>query len=233
MQTKTVEPGTHSGIARYFGLIFFFEALTALSVVFSEQLYAGQISYIFAILAIIAASLAVALCVPAAMAVVVPENAFAFGQFATLVLAVGAIVASAMFGAPRLVAAPDLPYVDPSLRRQILAAVAAATGVLALAAAVRMTRRMKGRNGAFILLAGLSLALAFGVLWARLEPVCKRALGEPWPSNCLLPSTFDHNFMLVVVTMLANVLAAEGVLRLMAAGQGEEGYVEIPTVIET
>lgn len=97
-----------------------------------------------------------------------------------------------------------------------------------------MLRQLKGRNGAFILLAGLALIVLFGLLWVKLEPLCKqKAVGDAWPKACPMPSTFDHNFMITVLAMLSNVLAAEGVLRLMAAGSGVEGYVEIVPIIHT
>lgn len=93
---------------------------------------------------------------------------------------------------------------------------------------------MKGKNGAFILLAGLALIVAFGVLWGRLEPICQVENREQeWPDNCPVPEMFDHNFMIAALMMFANVLMAEGVLRLMAAGSGVEGYVEIIPIIQT
>lgn len=234
MQTKSVEPGAHSGIARYFGLIFLFQALSALFTVLSEQFYKGFFSFYFAVFAVIMTTLAVILCVPAAVAVAVPEPNQTAVQAVAFVAAALAIVCSAIFIGPVLAAVLDVPYVDRTLRRDLLAAMAAAMAVLGVAAAVRMVRRMKGRNGALILMAGLALAVSFGAFWLWLEPRCRQmVLNQDWPESCPLSRSFDHNFFIVVFLMVANVLAAEGVLRLMAAGSGVEGYVEIIPIIPT
>lgn len=234
MQTKSVEPGTHSGVARYFGMVFLFQALASLFLVLAEQFYEGYLSLYLAILAVVSILIAVSLCVPAATAVAVPEPNNACLQATTFVACVVVLLLSTFVLSARLVAAPDIPYINVALRRELLGAIAGAILVLAAAATIRMLRQLKGRNGAFILLAGLALTAAFGILWARLEPLCKQeSAADPWPPSCPMPATFDHNFMIAVLVMVANVLAAEGVLRLMAAGSGVEGYVEIIPIIRS
>jgi hypothetical protein len=47
-------------------------------------------------------------------------------------------------------------------------------------------------------------------------------------SSCPLPLRVDHNALLIFLLLCSNMLGAEGSLRLMAAGNGMEGYLEIP-----
>lgn len=228
MQTKSVEPGTHSGVARYFGLVFLFQALASLFLALGEQLYKGYFSLYFSVMAAICIVIAVCFCVPAATAVAVPEPNNQCLQATVFIASVVVILLTTFAVSGHLNAAPDIPYLNLFLRRELLGAIGGAFLVLAAASTIRMLRQLKGGKGAFILLAGLALIAAFGILWARLEPLCKqKAAGEPWPPACPMPATFDHNFMIAVLIMIANVLAAEGILRLMAAGSGVVGYVEI------
>lgn len=234
MQTKSVEPGAHSGIARYFGLMFLFQALASLFAVLSEQFFGGFVSFYFAVFAVIMTALAVCLCVPAAVAVAIPEPNQTAIQAVVFVAAVIGIVCTALFVGPSLAAAPDVPYIDSTLRRELLAAITGGMALLGVAAVVRIIRKMKGRNGAVILLTGLTIAVVSGIFWSWLEPRCKQiAADDAWGQECPLSRTFDHNFFLTIFMIAANVLAAEGVLRLMAAGSGVEGYVEIIPVIQT
>jgi hypothetical protein len=46
--------------------------------------------------------------------------------------------------------------------------------------------------------------------------------------SCPLPLRVDHNALLIFLLLCSNMLGAEGSLRLMAAGNGMEGYLEIP-----
>lgn len=228
MQTKSVEPGAHSGIARYFGLVFLFQALASLCTAFSEQLYDNIFSLYFAVLAIVLVLLAVAVSIPAAVAVAVPEPNRTIAQAFIFVLSLVAIICTTLLMGPNVESVPEIPYVAKSIRADVLAATVAASFVMAAAAVIRMVRNMKGRNGAFILLAGLILAATFGVMWIYVEPICRRTEPEnPWPTDCPMSSRFDHNTAMTVFIMISNILAAEGVLRLMAAGSGLEHYVDI------
>lgn len=234
MQTKSVEPGTHSGVARYFGLVFLFQALAALFLALAEQMYNGSFSLYAAIMSSICLVITVCFCIPAATAVAVPEPQNQCLRATTFIASVCTLLLTTFVLSKKLIAAPDIPFVNSMLRRELLGAIIGALLVLVAASAIRMLRQLKGRNGAFILLAGLALIVVFGLLWAKLEPLCKQeAFGDGWPKACPMPSTFDHNFMITALAMLSNVLAAEGVLRLMAAGSGVEGYVEIVPIIHT
>lgn len=232
MQTKNVEPGTHSGVARYFGMVFLFQALACLFLVFAEQLYQGYFSVYFSILAVTATIIAVSFCVPAAAVVAAPEPNTQCLQVTAFVSAVAIILLSTFAFSSHFVAAPDIPNINALLRHELLGAVIGAIVVLVIASVVRMLRQLKGRNGALILLAGLSLILIFGFLWARFEPLCKQTqIDQPFPQTCPMPAAFDHNSMIATMFLLSNILTAEGVLRLMAAGSGIEGYAEIFRVI--
>lgn len=56
---------------------------------------------------------------------------------------------------------------------------------------------------------------------------CRLMLGV-YPSTCPFPRVFDHNAVAVTGLLVVAALAAEAALRLMAAGNGARGYVEIP-----
>lgn len=74
----------------------------------------------------------------------------------------------------------------------------------------------------------LASILAVIVVWIRWEPRCRIVEGEEgWRKSCPLPRFFDHNSVVMGVVVVAGVGVAEGVLRLMAAGSGAEGYVAI------
>lgn len=49
-----------------------------------------------------------------------------------------------------------------------------------------------------------------------------------YPNTCPFPHVFDHNAVAVTGLLVVAALAAEAALRLMAAGNGARGYVEIP-----
>lgn len=215
--------------------MFLFQAFAALFTALSEQTYAGPVSYYFAILSIAMTVLAVAVTIPASVSVAIPEPNRVIVHALAYSLSIIAIIATSLKMGPVLQAGPDVPYVDGTLQREVLVALAASITVLSAASVVRLVRPLKGRNGALILVASLTLVLAFGYLWSWLEPLCRMEDdGKGLPADqCPLPKSFDHNCLIGIIIMTANVLAAEGVLRLMAAGSGVEGYVEIIPVIQT
>lgn len=228
MQTKSIEPGAHSGIARYFGLVFLFQAFVALCTALSEQLYDGLFSFYFAVLSIAFMLLAVAVSIPAAVAVAVPEPNQTIPQAFVFVISLAGIICSTLLIGPNLKAMLEVPFVARSINADALAAMGGAFVMMSLAAAIRLFRKMKGRNGAFILLVGMALASSFGMFWVWLEPMCRRADPEKaWPESCPVSGGFDHNTIMTVFVLVSNILAAEGVLRLMAAGSGLEHYVDI------
>jgi hypothetical protein len=232
LQTKNQEPGTHDGVAHSFGLVFLFQALSALFLVFSEQLYEGYFSLYCSILCVVFTFFAVIFCIPAAAHVAVPDGQRHGVKTATMLAGGALIVLCTIALAPKFDAGPDIPYMTLFLRRAVLGGILGSLLVLLLASFARLIRQLKGRNGAFILFAGLSLVLAFGVVWLHYEPLCVQQGRKPsdWPASCPLPREFDHNVLFTLVLVVANVLSAEGVLRLMAAGNGAEGYTEIITV---
>jgi hypothetical protein len=232
LQTKNQEPGTHDGVAHSFGLVFLFQALSALFLVFSEQLYEGYFSLYCSILCVVFTFFAVIFCIPAASNVAVPDGQRQAVKTGAVIASGTLIVLCIVVLSPKFDAGPDIPYMTLFLRKAVLGGILGSLLVLVAASLVRLMRQLKGRNGAFILFAGLSLVLAFGVVWMRYEPLCAQegpAVSD-WPASCPLPREFDHNVLFTLVLVVANVLSAEGVLRLMAAGTGAEGYTEIITV---
>lgn len=61
----------------------------------------------------------------------------------------------------------------------------------------------------------------------RLHSRCRLLMGV-YPDTCPFPRAFDHNAVAVMGLLVVAALAAEAALRLMAAGHGARGYVEIP-----
>lgn len=232
MQTKSVEPDSHFGIARFFGMVFLFQALYAFFLALSEQFYDGYFSLYCSILAAISIVIAIGFTIPAAAAVAIPESNSWWLQATIFIFGTLIILLSTFNLSSRIIAAPEFPYINLSLRRKLLGAMIGGLIILSLAALIRMVRHLKGKNGAYILLASIILTALSGFLWTLIEPIChQNEVTDPWPKTCPLSSTYDHNFAMASIVMISNVLAAEGVLRLMAVGSAVEGFTYIPTVI--
>jgi len=116
MHSQNAEPLLHPGVARHFGLLFLFQAASALLMVVAEQTYPSAVSEAFALLTIVTISCAVCMSIPAALVVAFPEGsesptaskrATAAAAF-TLVLVLCVL---ALPGESRAVL--DLPYVPP------------------------------------------------------------------------------------------------------------------------
>lgn len=229
MQTKSAEPAAHTGITKHFGMVFVFQAFGALFLAMSEQLYEGYFSLYLSIMAVICIVLAVMFCVPAAADVAIPESDNVVSKRAWTSLFAIIVVFTTFVLSTGLKAGPDVPYLTLFLRKELLGAITGALLVLSIASLVRMIRGLQGGNGAFILLAGLTLVLVFGQVWTRFDPLCAMDDDDTvtWPKKCPLPRNFDHNVVFTILLIVANVLAAEGVLRLMAAGSGGSSYYEI------
>lgn len=233
MHSQTFEPTLHPGVARHFGLLFLFQAASALLMVVAEQTYPSGVSKTFALLTIVTIASAVCMSVPAALVVAYPEGAEtpSPSQRTTVAVMFVALLSICIFALPGGSAAVlDLPYVPRLVRSKTLGAMAGAAVVLAAASCVRMARGLKGSNGALVLAAAVGVLSMFGLLWAALEPSCRTIAGEEFPeSRCPLPSAFDHNVLVTVMMIVCNALAAEGVLRLMQAGDGgqQTGYIQI------
>mmetsp|Transcript_4733 Transcript_4733/g.20333 ORF Transcript_4733/g.20333 Transcript_4733/m.20333 type:complete len:103 (+) Transcript_4733:978-1286(+) len=91
---------------------------------------------------------------------------------------------------------------------------------------VRPPESLKGRSGAVVLASGTIFILLAGAVWAYLADACQFT-DSILNAACALPQSFDHNALLSLVTIIANGFVAEGVLRLMAAGTGQDGYIRI------
>lgn len=233
MQMKTAEPGLHTGIAKYFGLMFLFQAFAALCTVLSEQLYNGTLSFHFAVLSVVFVFLGVAVSIPAAVAVAVPESHLKVPQALTFTLSMVGIMCSALLIGPNLKAVLELPFVARSVNANAVAAIGGAFVVMSAVSVIRMFRDRQGRSGASMLLAGIVLAMSCGVFWVWAEPMCRR-MGprKLWPESCPVPGVFDHNSIMTLFLLVANLLAAEGAIRLMAAGSGPDFYTEIPHYLD-
>lgn len=235
MHSQTCEPLLHPGVARNFGLFFLFQSASALLLVLAEQLTPNVISHYFALLTVVLIACAVAMSVPAALAVAFPEGdapAPGGGPGGTKVLPAAVAFSSLLVLCILLLpggsnAVMEIPYVPQFVRAKILGAMAGAAAVLAAAAAVRMRRNRTGANGALILVAAVSIVAVFGTLWAIFEPACRQTVGNPYPTSCPLPKQFDLNAYITWLIIVCNALAAEGVLRLMQAGDGAQGYTSI------
>lgn len=211
-----------------------FQALIALCSALSEQLFGGALSFYFAALSMVFMFLAVAMSIPAAVAIAVPENYLKLPQEITFILALIGIVCSALFIGPNLRAVIELPYVGKSVNANALGAMAGAFSMMAIAATIRLFRERRGKDGAAMLLVGMVLASFSGIFWIYVEPMCRRMdPGKMWPESCPVWGGFNHNSIMALVLLVANFLAAEGAIRLMAAGSGLDFYSEIPHYIET
>lgn len=261
MQTKTLEPGAHPAIARYFGLIFLCQSLSSLTSALSEQFV--SIAFILSSLSLLLAFTASTLAIPASVAIAFPSNPPPRAMYVGILITIWVISFTVAGYVPVL---PDIPLgpVPERVAKGVLLACAGAVFVVSVAAGVRVCRKIKGRNGAFILLAAVVLLVSSAGVWTWLEPQCRQVIIDPSsntqdsqvvnvlqlvepklkiekmmkqleiPESCPLPfKAFDHNFAFGVAVIATNVLMAEGVLRLMAAGSGVEGYVEIIPVIVT
>lgn len=245
MHSQNCEPLLHPGVARNFGLFFLFQSASALLFVIAEQTYPSTVSQYFALLTVLLMAAAVTMSVPAALAVAFPETAGAAptptsnGDSAMVSRTTHPRLVPAALGFSALLllcilvlpgssdAVVELPYVAKFLRAKILGALAGAAVVLALASAIRMHRGLTGANGALILAGALSVIVVFGIIWALLEPGCRQMAGSAFPKTCPMPRQFDHNATVTWLLVICNALAAEGVLRLMQAGDGVQGYTSI------
>lgn len=233
MHSQNAEPLLHPGVARHFGLLFLFQAASALLMVVAEQTYPSPVSEAFALLTVVSIACAVCMSIPAALVVAFPEGSESPTATRRATTALGftvllALCVLALPGESRAVL--DLPYVPRFVRERTLGAMAGAAVVLATAAAVRMARGLKGRNGALVLAASVGVLALFGLLWAVLEPLCRHRYDNAFPAKrCPLPQAFDHNVVVTLMMIVCNALAAEGVLRLMQAGDGGQGqgYISI------
>ncbi|KAA8495997.1 hypothetical protein FVE85_2152 [Porphyridium purpureum] len=233
-QTKSQEPGAHGGIAHSFGLLFLFQSLGALFLVLGSQFYQKvTISLYLSLVSSAAFVFTAVLCIPAAASICVPEARRRSWKTVAALVFLAFVVCDAFFLSPKLKAGIEIPFIPISVRKQILGSIVGGISSILLSCLIRMLRSLKGRNGALVLFVGTLLVTAGGIVWAHMEPLCDASTIKPWPSSCPMPRTFDHNVLMGVIILFGNILATEGILRLMAAGAGTEGYVYIKDAART
>eukprot|EP00184_Porphyridium_aerugineum_P008605 CAMPEP_0184692286 /NCGR_PEP_ID=MMETSP0313-20130426/835_1 /TAXON_ID=2792 /ORGANISM="Porphyridium aerugineum, Strain SAG 1380-2" /LENGTH=267 /DNA_ID=CAMNT_0027150111 /DNA_START=184 /DNA_END=987 /DNA_ORIENTATION=+ len=224
-QTKSQEPGAHGGISRSFGLMFLFQSVAALFLVISSQLFPGVISLYASVISTGSMILVAAMCIPASASICFPEARRRSLKTVAVIAFLSIVLICSFFLGPYMEASPDIPFIPLGFRKQVLGSIIGGLLSVVISCGFRMIRNLKGRNGAFVLVLGCSLILAAGFIWSKLEPRCDASDVKNW--NCPMPRAFDHNSLFTVLLAVGNILGAEGVLRLMAAGNGSEGYVEI------
>lgn len=215
VQTASTEPGTHVPLSRSFTLLFGLTAatagLTAVTTLFGSSSAIAHAAATAACACLAGATLGT---LPAAAAVVFPEAHRGTEKTAAFVAGIAAVAAgvAAVTGAGIGAGVVELLPVG---------------GALLLAAAGRATRDLGGRGGAAVLAVAVLAGGGVAALWTWVEPRCRLMAGV-YPTTCPFPRAFDHNAVAVTGLLVVAALAAEAALRLMAAGNGARGYVEIP-----
>lgn len=232
-QTVTQEPLAHAGVARYFGFAFLLEALASLTLALASHLRAeSTLALYLTLLTALFVLLGVLIAVFGATHVLLPESDRRATRAVLFVVLAAVVVGGTVKAHDALQATPPaLPFFGPASVRRGNAAVQGAMAAVLVACVARAVLRpaTRGKNGAVVLLVGTALSLAASILWTYLLGYCEPATEKgKVRASCPLPTKFDHNVLFLVVLIVANVLSAEGVLRLMAVGDGDGGYSEIP-----
>uniref|UniRef100_A0A7S1TDC4 Uncharacterized protein n=1 Tax=Compsopogon caeruleus TaxID=31354 RepID=A0A7S1TDC4_9RHOD len=229
-QTKSQEPGSHGGIARSFGTLFLFQSIAAVLLAIASLSGQGTVSRYCGIGSACSAVMVAISCIPAATHVSVPDFRKGVLKTVCFVLYAVFVAAGGFYWSRHVATTPEIPSVSEQLRRQIAGALGGGMVSILASSLIRLTRKVKGRNGASVLFLGSSLAVLAGLIWLHFEPLCNASSRLMWSDTCPLPRVYDHNALLVSFLFCANILGAEGVLRLMAVGSGDgliEGYTEI------
>lgn len=152
-----------------------------------------------------------------------------FGSSSAIAHAAATAACACLAGATlgTLPAAAAVVFPEAHRGTEKTAAFVAGGGALLLAAAGRATRDLGGRGGAAVLAVAVLAGGGVAALWTWVEPRCRLMAGV-YPTTCPFPRAFDHNAVAVTGLLVVAALAAEAALRLMAAGNGARGYVEIP-----
>ncbi|KAK4530332.1 hypothetical protein CCYA_CCYA04G1189 [Cyanidiococcus yangmingshanensis] len=231
-QTAAQEPLAHAQIARYFGLAFLSEAIAALAVSVLPLLKGSLFLLdLFSLVANVAIWLGAIVAIIGAAFVVFPEESKREARVA-LVLLLAFVFA---FGAVRLYEALDVTpptlafWSANALRLSIATSQGAMAGVGAACLLRAFARpKMRGRNGASVLLFGTLVCFLGSLIWTWLLGKCEASGVDKDGLSCPLPLAFDHNALYCLFLIAGNILSAEGVLRLMAVGDGAMNYAEIP-----
>ncbi|KAK4527623.1 hypothetical protein GAYE_SCF42G5547 [Galdieria yellowstonensis] len=225
-QTKSQEPEVHNGIARAFGFLFLAECLCLLCWVVSIQLstrfsvqFLNRVFIIFFVLGLIVS------CIGGGY-VAIPEWRRRSLRHFIVVLCFLVTVLYWFSFSSSLGVELDIPFIDINSSRQLMTALEGSLLAVCLCCLFRIVRPLKGRNGALVLFLGSMMMFMSILLFKVLHTEC--AGTEKLLSSCPLPLRVDHNALLIFLLLCSNMLGAEGSLRLMAAGNGMEGYLEIP-----
>lgn len=167
--------------------------------------------------------------VPATAAVVIPENHLKLHREIVFIFTMVGVMCFTLFLGPNINADVKLPYMKWPVSANALGAAAGALLIMSVAAAIRLFRDRQGKDGAAMLFAGIVVAMLAEMFWIWAGSMCRRTdLGKTWLQLCLLNEGVNHNSIVILCLLLSNFLAAEGVIRLMAAGSGIYFYAEIP-----
>uniref|UniRef100_A0A7S3A602 Uncharacterized protein n=3 Tax=Rhodosorus marinus TaxID=101924 RepID=A0A7S3A602_9RHOD len=227
--SRSQDPYAHEGIARAFSLIFLFQSAAAFTCVLSLQSFKGVFSEVVATASAFFIIATLFVCIPGAALVAIPEMRYRVWKTALTLINIVALFFSAMIVGPKIGNTFDLPYVSDTLQSRLVGAVFGALMMVLIASLIRLVRppeSLKGRSGAVVLASGTIFILLAGAVWAYLADACQFT-DSILNAACALPQSFDHNALLSLVTIIANGFVAEGVLRLMAAGTGQDGYIRI------
>ncbi|EME29069.1 hypothetical protein Gasu2_68010 [Galdieria sulphuraria] len=225
-QTKSQEPEAHNGIARTFGFLFLVECICLLCWVVLAQLSIGhnvqfldRVFIFFFVLGLIAS------CIGGGYIAVPEWRRRSLRHIIVLLCFLVTLIYWSLFSSS-LGVELDIPFIDNSSSRGLMTALQGSLLALCLCCFIRIFRPLKGRNGALILFLGNMMTFMSILLFKVLHSEC--AGTEKLLENCPLPLRLDHNALLIFLLLCSNTLGAEGSLRLMAAGNGMEGYLEIP-----
>eukprot|EP00190_Bangiopsis_sp_CCMP1999_P007590 CAMPEP_0198726120 /NCGR_PEP_ID=MMETSP1475-20131203/3281_1 /TAXON_ID= ORGANISM="Unidentified sp., Strain CCMP1999" /NCGR_SAMPLE_ID=MMETSP1475 /ASSEMBLY_ACC=CAM_ASM_001111 /LENGTH=171 /DNA_ID=CAMNT_0044488015 /DNA_START=352 /DNA_END=867 /DNA_ORIENTATION=- len=170
----------------------------------------------------------VAVAAPTAATVAVPEMRYRTWKAVITGLSAAVLFGSILIVGPILGLEMDIMYIPLRLQHCLVGGIFGALVIILLSSYIRIVRPpepLKGRSGAAVLSIGTIIILFSTILWAFMKRGCHFKNGSL--EHCPLPMFFDHNATLCLAAIVANVLIAEGALRLMAAGTGMDGYVQI------
>ncbi|OSX75253.1 hypothetical protein BU14_0244s0014 [Porphyra umbilicalis] len=225
VQTASTEPGTHEPLSRSFTLLFALTSATAALTAVTTLFSATALAQAAATCACLCLALTTLATLPAAAAIVFPE-AHRGREKTTAFVGGVAVVVAAIAAVRHFRVGLGVAELLPVGGVWLLGGLMGGGAVLLVAAAGRALRDLGGRGGAAVLAVAVLAGGGVAFLWTWVEPHCRLMLGV-YPSTCPFPRMFDHNAVAVTGLLVVAALAAEAALRLMAAGNGARGYVEI------
>ena len=232
---KAGESSINPWMAYLWAAIYILIATSQLFYLLSTQLYTGAIpsfSTVAAHVALWTYALAIILCVPAATWLVFPDRAHPGVRLGLNAVLGIVLVACTLIIPMHSKALPPYPHLAAVTRQHLVSATIGAVLAVSIAAGIRYIRKLKASSGALLLYVSGAATIALLILWMRWEPMCRVVLNGMngnfrWNQKCPFGEGFDENAVVAAVTALAHLTAAEGVLRMIAVGNGLEGYVTI------